>query len=585
MKYINSVVIKLWLTILFIVTTVLIILSVALMSFINAYLMSESALTLKQQAEKVELVLMSRHDKSDAMNYVKELIENPAGLILITNKQDKNMSVEDPLKALMLKEIKKNKAFDDVYKKDETVVQSIEVDYQGSKHEYLLVGYPSQAFEYKGSAIFIYQDTNTISDAFNYIAIIIFLVALVLLILTTIFAFFLSTRITKPLIHLKQAAFKLARGERNEKIKVQSRDEIGELALAFNKMEEDITLNMNRISSERNLRDRLINAMEDGVLSFNMHLEKQLQNPMAEKFLDDINQQQIEDLSDTVNQVMQSEDTIYKEITTEDKHYVLIVSPVSNPEIKQGNGAVAIIRDMTEEKKVDQMKQMFIANVSHELRTPIQMLQGYTEAILDGIVSEKSDVDEFLNIILDESKRLNRLVNELLNVARIDAGEQNLNLEVVDIEELIERTVMNFKHVAEKHETELQIHYSHHSKTLLDYDKMIQVITNIVDNALRYTVAGDVISIHTDEDDDFLIIRISDTGVGIAPEHIDNIFERFYKVDQARTRGKHGTGLGLFIVKSIVESHHGSISVDSKVDKGTTFVISIPKVDDTKNNK
>ena len=190
-----------------------------------------------------------------------------------------------------------------------------------------------------------------------------------------------------------------------------------------------------------------------------------------------------------------------------------------------------------------------------------------------------------MNIILDESKRLNRLVNELLNVARIDAGEQNLNLEAVDIEELIERTVMNFKHVSEKHETELQIHYNHHSKALLDYDKMIQVITNIVDNALRYTVAGDVISIHTDEDDDFLIIRISDTGVGIAPEHIDNIFERFYKVDQARTRGKHGTGLGLFIVKSIVESHHGSISVDSKVDKGTTFVISIPKVDDTKNNK
>ncbi|OFV63603.1 hypothetical protein BFX04_13750 [Mammaliicoccus sciuri] len=102
------------------------------------------------------------------------------------------------------------------------------------------------------------------------------------------------------------------------------------------------------------------------------------------------------------------------------------------------------------------MKQMFIANVSHELRTPIQMLQGYTEAILDGIVSEKSDVDEFLNIILDESKRLNRLVNELLNVARIDAGEQVLNLEATDIEELIERTIMNFKHVAEKHETELQ---------------------------------------------------------------------------------------------------------------------------------
>lgn len=579
MKYMNSVVIKLWLTILFIVTTVLIILSIALMSFFNAYLMSESGHNLKQQAEKVELVLMSRHDKNDAMNYVKELIENPAGLILITNDSDKNIKYDDPLKALMLNEINTNKKFVKVFKKDETVVQSIKVNYQGSKHEYILLGYPSQAFNNNSSAIFIYQDTNAISDAFNYIAIIIFLVALVLLILTTIFAFFLSTRITKPLIHLKHAAFKLARGERNEKIKVQSRDEIGELALAFNKMEEDISMNMNRIYSERNLRDRLINAMEDGVLSFNMHLEKQLQNPIAVKFLDDIDSHQIDELSQIVNEVMQYGDTIYHDMVAQEKHYVLIVSPVINRDLKQGNGAVVIIRDMTEERKLDQMKQMFIANVSHELRTPIQMLQGYTEAILDGIVTEKREVEEFLNIILDESKRLNRLVNELLNVARIDAGEQIMTIEPVDVVDLVNRTLMNFKQTMKENDIKLNVAFHHTSLALMDYDKMIQVLTNIIDNAVRYTVSGDNISVETKESDKHILITISDSGVGIAPEHIDNIFERFYKVDQARTRGKHGTGLGLFIVKSIIEAHNGTISVESALGVGTTFIIKIPKVD------
>lgn len=579
MRYFNSVVIKLWLTILFIVTAVLIILSVSLMGFFNSYLKSESGHTLKQQAEKAELVLTSHHDQSDALTYVKELIENPAGIIIVQNKSDLDVTYEDPLKQLMVDEIKENDAFDKVFVKDEYVVKDIKVNYQDNRHEFILIGYPSQAFNHEDSGIFIYQDANSMDDAQNYITFIIFIVAMLLLILTTIFAFFLSNKITKPLLQLKSAAFNLARGERNNKIAVYSRDEIGELALAFNKMEQEITLNISKISQERNLRDRLINAMEDGVLSFNMDLEKQLENPMAEKFLDDISQEDTDVLSKLVNQVMQSDETIYHEISTFNKHYVLIISPVKNTTQGQNNGAVAIIRDMSEEKKIDIMKQQFIANVSHELRTPIQMLQGYTEAILDGIVVEKEDVDEFLNIILDESKRLNRLVNELINVARIDAGETTLNKEMMDISPLLEKNIQNFKQSAIEHKTTLQLDLQHTKDVAIDYDKIFQVITNLLDNAMRYTKSGDTIKISTYNDSSNLYIQISDTGVGIAKEHINHIFERFYKVDQARTRGKHGTGLGLFIVKAIIEKHHGEINVESEQGIGTTFTISIPLVD------
>lgn len=579
MRYFNSVVIKLWLTILFIVTAVLIILSVSLMGFFNSYLKSESGHTLKQQAEKAELVLTSHHDQSDALTYVKELIENPAGIIIVQNKSDLEVTYDDPLKQLMVDEIKGNDAFDKVFEKDEYVVKDIKVNYQDNRHEFILIGYPSQAFNHKDSGIFIYQDTNSMDDAQNYITFIIFIVAMLLLILTTIFAFFLSNKITKPLLLLKTAAFNLARGERNNKIAVYSRDEIGELALAFNKMEQEITLNISKISQERNLRDRLINAMEDGVLSFNMDLEKQLQNPMAERFLDDISQEDTDILSKLVNQVMQSDEIIYHEISTFNKHYVLIISPVKNTTQGQNNGAVAIIRDMSEEKKIDMMKQQFIANVSHELRTPIQMLQGYTEAILDGIVVEKDDVDEFLNIILDESKRLNRLVNELINVARIDAGETTLNKEVMDISPLLEKNIQNFKQSAIEHETTLQLDLKHTKEVAIEYDKIFQVITNLLDNAMRYTKSGDTIKISTYNDTNNLYIKIADTGVGIAKEHINHIFDRFYKVDQARTRGKHGTGLGLFIVKAIIEKHHGEIKVESEQGIGTIFTISIPLVD------
>lgn len=573
MKVMNSVVIKLWLTIILIVTTVLIILSVALVSFFNAYFISETGRSLYQSATKVEEVLMSHHNRENALDYAKELIEEPAGLIVLKNKQQLNADYDDELKQVMVDEIRDNKDYEAVFKQNKHVTKTITVNYLNQKHRYILLGFPSQAFKEKG-AIILFQDINSIEDTFQYVSLIILAVALLLILLTTIFAFFLSTRITKPLIELKKAAFQVAKGERAAKIETFSRDEIGELAIAFKKMERDIDNNISAVKRERNLRDKLIDAMADGVLSYRIQLEEQLSNPVALKFLDAISVEDKEELTRTFERVIQTKEVHVLEMKTKRLFYVVIITPVSDAAQNGGTGAVALIRNMTEEKNNDEMKKRFIADVSHELRTPIQMLQGYTEALLDGMAETKEEREELLNIILDESMRLNRMVNELLNIARYDAGETELQLEQVNIQDLFEKLRLNFSQAIEENKINFNVHADNQA-VMLDYDKMIQVLTNLIDNAVRYTHPGDTITLSAEINHE-LTINVCDTGVGIEEDDLPHIFDRFYKVDEARTRGKHGTGLGLFIVKSIVESHDGRIEVNSKKGAGTCFTIVIP---------
>ncbi len=242
------------------------------------------------------------------------------------------------------------------------------------------------------------------------------------------------------------------------------------------------------------------------------------------------------------------------------------------------SGIVVIIRDMTNEHNLDQMKKDFIANVSHELRTPISLLQGYTESIVDGIVTEPEEIRDSLSIVLDETKRLNRLVNELLNVARMDAEGLTVNKEKQPIKPLLSKMQMKYRQQAEDLELNMSLEPNIDDELWeYDADRIDQVLTNLIDNATRYTQPGDSISITTTTDDSYQTLHIKDTGSGISPEHLELVFDRFYKVEASRTRGKQGTGLGLFICKMIIEEHGGTIKVESKVNKGTTFIIKLPK--------
>lgn len=284
---------------------------------------------------------------------------------------------------------------------------------------------------------------------------------------------------------------------------------------------------------------------------------------------------------DTLQQVIEGEKEVIEEITLQGRTWVMIMTPLYDQAYIRG--AVAVIRDMTEERRLDKLRKDFIANVSHELRTPISMLQGYSEAIVDDIAETKEEKNELAQIIYEESLRLSRLVNELLDMASMEAGHLTLKKEKVDITPYIERIFRKFQGIAAENQIEMSLAKDiQEAQAYFDPDRIEQVFTNLIDNAIRHTSEGGFVKVSVTNDDSGLSVSVEDSGSGIPEEDLPFVFERFYKADKSRTRNKHvkGTGLGLSIAKNIVKSHRGTITVKSKLDIGTTFNFMIPKEED-----
>ncbi|MEX6084457.1 ATP-binding protein [Staphylococcus saprophyticus] len=583
MNQLNSVVIKLWLTIIFIVTTVLILLSAALITFIQSYFTQETEDSLLKDAKRISQLLESADNRETAIQHSRKLIEGPVGLIIMNDKhidrQDK-----DKTKNKMAKEIKKSNDYNQVFNNGKQVSEHVTLNMNGNQRTYVLIGYPTKAISSadnhtnKFSGVFIYQDLKTIEDTNNVITVIILIIAIIFLAITTIFAFFLSSRITKPLRNLRTQALKVSKGDYAQVVPVNSRDEIGELSRAFNTMSSEIQQHIDALSSSKNIRDSLINSMVEGVLGFNDKKEIIISNKMANTTLQMLDDFALEKLDEQNELTFKNKKTQFEVYEINTRYFVIITSYIEQIQPDGRSGIVAIIRDMTNEHNMDQMKKDFIANVSHELRTPISLLQGYTESIVDGIVTEPAEIHESLSIVLDETKRLNRLVNELLNVARMDAEGLTVEKVVQPIDHLLDKVQQKYQ----KHAKDLGLNMNlspntHNQMWYYDSDRIEQVLTNLIDNASRYTEPGDEIKIEYGETQTENILYISDTGSGIAPEHLQQVFDRFYKVDTARKRGKQGTGLGLFICRMIIHEHGGTIDVKSTLGKGTTFIITLPK--------
>ena len=580
MNRLNSVVIKLWLTIIFIVTTVLILLSAALITFIQYYYTQEAEDSIKEDAKRISKLVENSTNQNLAIKNSQTLIDNPGGLIIMKNTSTAYQQTISTDKQAMLKEIKNNKDFNRVFKHGESMTRNVMIKEQGNSHPYILVGYPMKAepgshTEYSG--VFIFKDLKSIEDTNNAITIIILITAIIFLAVSTIFEFFLSSRITKPLRELRNQAQKVSQGDYSHITSVSTKDEIGELSRAFNNMSFEIQEHVEALSTSKNIRDSLINSMVEGVIGINEQKDIILSNKMADQVFHTLDDNAVELIEKQIEQTFNTKETQFQEIEANTRYYVIIMSYIDRIQNDGRSGIVAIIRDMTNEHNLDQMKKDFIANVSHELRTPIALLQGYTESIVDGVVTEPDEIHESLAIVLDESKRLNRLVNELLNVARMDAEGLSVEKESQPIADLLNKMRIKYRQQATDLELNMQFEVSNQQLWDYDMDRMDQVLTNLIDNASRYTQPGDTISVKTDEDDRSHILSIADTGTGIAPEHLQQVFDRFYKVDASRKRGKQGTGLGLFICKMIIEEHGGTIEVESQVGKGTTFIIKLPK--------
>lgn len=593
MILIRSVVGKLWFTILLLVSFVLFILTIMLLEYFDNYNIEETKKDLKNTAVKIAHVL-EQHENDNfslGLEVSWEIIDDVTNVVIVkTNNEVYYSPSRNSTKILTISDIRKDKDLSKVLNQHKTIEKVTPLanssSPKGETGSYSIIGVPLHLSGQENGAVFIYQSLKVMKETTRSTTKFILLVAGVAIILTTIFAFFLSTRITAPLRKMREAAFEVARGKFDTKVPILSRDEIGELATAFNQMGRQLKYNMHALSQEKEQLASILSSMADGVVTFNRDGTILITNPPADRFLQywyyetgnsGVNNESVPTkVMDLFQQAVDTEKEQVGEISLQGRHWVILVSPLySNQFIR---GAVAVVRDMTEERKLDKLRKDFIANVSHELRTPISMLQGYSEAIVDDIAETEEEKKEMASVIYDESLRMGRLVNELLDLARMEAGHIHLTVEDIELSSFIKRIVRKFQGLAKDN----QIHFNAEivgevSRFAFDSDRIEQVLTNLIDNAFRHTPKDGRVTLKIIPEDKGIMIEVKDSGSGIPEEDLPFVFERFYKADKARTRGRAGTGLGLAIAKNIIEAHHGHISVQSKLGHGTTFSFFLPR--------
>ncbi|MDF2835379.1 MAG: histidine kinase [Paenibacillus sp.] len=452
--------------------------------------------------------------------------------------------------------------------------------------------------------VFLLQYIDIWFDSKNAHAIkVLFIITAVIgFLLSTFFAFFLSSKIQQPLLQLKNAADSVSQGDYSTRVNIQSSDEIGQLAITFNHMTEQIDKLITDLNHEKNHLASILRSMGDSVITFNPDGEVILTNPSGHLLLSQWSGLELDWEDDEATSgrdramakggVPAPLRQLFQEVVkqgrdaTDNIHVHSSVWSVVMAPLQSGGvirGAVAVIRNVTEEHKLDKLRRDFVANISHEIRTPLSMLQGYSEALLDDIVVEEEERKELVQVIYDESLRMGRLVNDFLDIARMEAGHVDMSYEEIDLRGILRRVHRKFQVYAKEREVALNAEFTDEPLVIMqgDEDRLEQVLTNLLDNALRHTPSGKSIKVSGASQNvngkAYIQLKIKDEGQGIPQEDLPYIFERFYKADKARKRGSSGgTGLGLAIVKNLIDQHHGQIVVDSLPGSGTTFTILLP---------
>ncbi len=389
----------------------------------------------------------------------------------------------------------------------------------------------------------------------------------------------LSKTISKPLIQMKKVAEEIARGEFGTKVKVKSQDEVGTLANAINYMSEALNKNINMLDQEKRQLQNILLSMTDGVITFDAENRVIMANPQAVEMIPDLKQngelKVPKIIEPIVKKAMKCSEFISEELEIDGKVVAVKMTPLlSDDGVLQG--VLAVLQDITRERKQEDLRKEFLSDVSHELRTPLTYLQGYTEALIDGIVKDSDEHDRYLNIILEETLRLRRLVDELLELSHMEAGHLNIQKDYVSIKELVEQVCKKFLPICEEKNINLKIEIENIPPILIDEDKIEQVMINLIDNAIRYSPSGQDVLIKAGADETGVTISVRDSGSGIPDSELPFIWERFYKVDKSRARKDSGTGLGLAIAKRIIELHNGKIWAKNCAEGGTEFSFFIP---------
>jgi two-component system phosphate regulon sensor histidine kinase PhoR len=389
-------------------------------------------------------------------------------------------------------------------------------------------------------------------------------------------------------------ADRIARGDLQARILEPSQDEIGRVADAIDKTARRVEQSFAAVVSSQRQLETLLNSMQDAVIAVSDHGLVQWANQPMNRLVPQgtrLQQPVVETIRDpdflaTVKEAISTREVKTARATSVVPGRVFDVTAAPLPD----GGAVAVLRDLTETERVEKTRRDFIANVSHELRTPLTSIQGYAETLLDTTSENGAPTREFLEIIRKNSSRMSRLTEDLLTLARVESGETRFDVEPVPPAELLHDAEESFREIARTHGIELDIRDLHsqdlHSqdspspenlpRVFADREAIHQVFSNLIDNALKYGASGGRIILGARSVPHAVEFSVQDFGAGIASEHLPRLFERFYRVDKARSRESGGTGLGLAIAKHIMLAHGGSIRAESELAHGSTFLFTLP---------
>ncbi|MDR2650498.1 MAG: cell wall metabolism sensor histidine kinase WalK [Clostridiales bacterium] len=422
-------------------------------------------------------------------------------------------------------------------------------------------------------------DASPINENLSKITMTIFFMVIIGLVLSGVLGFLLSNALTRPIIELTRVAKAMAGGDLNQNIKVYSNDEIGQLSQTITEMAQEINQYIITSDSEKNKMETILHNMTDGVLAYDSGDTLIHANSASEELLNlgDLKRIPAKDVMNYLgfeDGIDQKESTI----ATGDK---FILSTAAYYLDINGNkaGVVVVIQDVTKMTKLDNMRKEFVANVSHELRTPLTTVKTYTETLLDGAMNDAGVALDFLKVIDSESQRMALLVQDLLELSKLDNKQLKLDLEVLDLNALICQCVKQNVILAEKkHQSMIFTPLKNACFIEADVGRINQVLTNIISNAVKYSPAGASIEISLEDAEAYFRLFVKDNGMGIPREDLRRIFERFYRVDKARSRAMGGTGLGLAIAKEIMEAHNFRITANSELGKGTTMILRFDKL-------
>ena len=405
---------------------------------------------------------------------------------------------------------------------------------------------------------------------------------LIALAFTALLGLLFANTITAPIAVLTRKAKLMAKGRLEQKVAVKSDDEIGQLTRSFNTMARELKKSVSQMEEQRNKLEIVLMNMTDGVLAFDERGTLIHINRAAYDLID------IDDVKINLKWLLEkldidltslSPNTIYeKNIDDEENGRYISAAFIPYAVQKKMNGIIVVLHDITKHRQLDNMRQEFVANVSHEIGTPLTTIKGYTELLLDGAIDDQTVAVDFLKEINIAADRMKVLRDDLLDLSRFDTNVNKLNKEEVDLVELASGCVRQNIIVAENKKQ--KITFTPPNKVMLiyaDVGRVNQVITNIMSNAMKYSDEGTTIEVKVIEKRTTYDLSIKDHGIGMPEEAIGRIFDRFYRVDKARSRAMGGNGLGLAIAKEIMDSHNGVIEVYSELGKGTTMVLRFPK--------